>query len=61
MAHIGTIVNSTISGNTTNSDGGGILNNGTIDHIQSTTIADNTACRRRRDLPRTAFGTMIGS
>ena len=38
-----TIVNSTISGNSTNSDGGGILNNSKIDHIQNTTIANNTA------------------
>ena len=41
--HIGTIINSTIEGNTTNGDGGGIVNNGNIDQILNTTIADNSA------------------
>ncbi len=54
---IGTIVNSTISGNTTNSDGGGILNNGTINHIQSTTIASNVAVAGG-GIFHASFGTM---
>ncbi len=54
---IGTIVDSTISGNSTNSDGGGILNNGTIDHIQSTTIADNVAVAGG-GIFHASFGTM---
>jgi VCBS repeat-containing protein len=43
QGHIGTIINSTISGNTAAGTGAGIHNEDNLDHLVNTTIANNTA------------------